>query len=95
MSLHDDEVLVRAAGFNPDRMQPVELYLLAGKIIQDRPLFGLVVARQKRSPAIPQMPAFIPADACEQVLRDMTPRDRQLLRERVTGVKEFPSRRSS
>ena len=90
MSMQDQMNIVNAAGFDADRMHPLEMFVFAGKIIQDRVLWRLRCERQRRNPAIPELPAFLPQESVVEALREMAPHERQLLRERVSGVVQLP-----
>jgi hypothetical protein len=66
-------------------MDLMDVYLTAGRIIQDE------VLRQKALKYMNPELAFLPAGARKQAIEDMTPIERKELQERVLGV--LPMRR--
>ena len=81
MSLHQWAQLCMAAGINVRNLQPIDVYHLSGKIIED----SLLTSKARElSPG-----AVLQPGVREQVLVAMTPEERAALRERVTGVVPF------
>jgi len=85
MSLQDWAKLCAAAGINVRNLQPLDVYQLSGKIINDALLTGKV---RQMFPG-----AALPAGAREKVLSAMSPEERAALRDRVTGVLPFRNTR--
>jgi hypothetical protein len=68
--------LCAAADIKVRNMQPLDVYLIAGKILNDPELTKRAVAEQLSG-------AVLPAGSRETVLLDMTEGERAALRERV------------
>ena len=75
MSIHDSIALVAAAGFDADRMDHGQVYLLAGKIINDREL-------TKRAEKYIRN-RILPAGSRVKTINAMSEMQRELLRLRV------------
>jgi hypothetical protein len=68
-----------AAGINVARIELIDMYLIAGRIIQDFELFQRTIALSKSY-------SLVPSGLRVQALAAMTKADRWALRERVLGV---------
>ena len=71
--------LCKAAGIDVSRLDPMEMYLIGGRIIHDEELR----VRALRGSSIDRMKA----------IQEMTAEERTNLRERVCGVLKFPETR--
>jgi hypothetical protein len=72
-----------AAGINVARLELIDMYLIAGRIIQDFELFTKAIALAKSNG---DRGAMLRPGLREAVLHSMTKADRWALRERVLGV---------
>jgi hypothetical protein len=75
--------LVLAVGIDVRRMDEIDVYLLAGKIIRDEDL---------RKRCLPHLRGSILAAGTRvRVIREMTPTERTELRDRILGVTILPT----
>jgi hypothetical protein len=73
--------LCTAAGINVRNMELLDVYLTAGKIINDEPLRLRAMAFRNGS--------VLPKGSRVDAIKEMTPDERRALRERVTGIVPF------
>jgi hypothetical protein len=78
MSMQDWTKLCAAAGIDVSRMELMEIYLTAGRILNDEPLRKRALEFLNGS--------VLPADSRIDAIGQMTMQERLELRERVTGI---------
>jgi hypothetical protein len=71
--------LCTSAGIDVARLELIDMFLIAGRIIQDFELFQRTIALSKSY-------SLLPSGLREQALANMTTAERAALRERVLGV---------
>jgi hypothetical protein len=74
-----------AAGINVARLELIDMFLIAGRIINDFELFQKAIALSKSY----GYHAMLPPGLREEAMAAMTPAERAALRERVLGVVQF------
>jgi hypothetical protein len=78
MSLRDQALLVMSAGINVRNLDPMDVFLLAAKIIADEPLRQVALLDMNL--------ACMPKGTRTEILRSWPESERRALRERITGV---------
>ena len=76
--------LCLAAGLDTNKMEPIEIFVTAGRLLHDEPLRQAALKYRQGS--------VLHEDAYGVALTAMTPTERVALRERVTGIVAFPAK---
>lgn len=79
--------LVRACGIDVSTMDPMDIYMMSGKVLFDEQL------RQATLKFI--VGSVLEMDGYSKAIAGMTPAERIALRERITGVVQLPTRKKS
>jgi hypothetical protein len=85
LSLRDWAILVHAAGIDVRQLDPMTVYLIAGKIIQDRELTVVALSLYGEGSQLPK-------GARAKVLQSWPSSERLAFRDRVLGVVTFHGR---
>jgi hypothetical protein len=80
--MKDSVDLVLTCGIDASTMDPMDIYMMAGKVLQDEPLRQAALKFLNGS--------VLEMDAYARAVAGMTPTERVALRERVTGVVQLP-----